>query len=127
MTKSTTRLLLVTILVAASVPMFAGPASARVVIKARTNMTWSAGGHIFAKIGEKVIWRNPTSGPHDVKSYNKGKRWRLARTNLRTNSRNQVARRFKSRGNYYFRCTLHSFSDGNGGYEGMVGIVHARR
>jgi plastocyanin len=126
-TKWATRLLLVTILVAASVPMFVPPASARVVIKARANNRWSAGGHIFAKIGEKVIWKNPTSAPHDVKSYNQGKRWRLARTNLRTNSRNKVARRFKSRGNYYFRCTLHSSPDGNGGYEGMVGIVHARR
>lgn len=122
-----TRLLLMTIVVAASVPMFAAPATARVVIKARTNNTWTAGGHIWAKIGEKVIWKNPTSAPHDVKSYNQGKRWRLKRTNLRTNSRNEVVRRFKRRGNYYFRCTLHSFSDGNGGYEGMVGIVHARR
>jgi plastocyanin len=127
MTRRATRLLLVTILVGASVPMFAAPASARVVIKARANNRWSDGGHIFAKIGEKVIWKNPTSAPHDVKSYNQGKRWRLARTNLRTDSRNKVVRRFKRRGNYYFRCTLHSFPDGDGGFSGMVGIVHARR
>jgi plastocyanin len=116
-----------TIVVATSVPVFAAPTSARVVIKARTNNTWTAGGHIWAKIGEKVIWKNPTSAPHDVKSYNQGKRWRLKRTNLRTNSRNQVVRRFKKRGNYYFRCTLHSSPDGNGGYSGMIGTVHARR
>ena len=120
------RLLLATALAAGSVLMFAGPASARVVIKARAEK-WSAGGHHFAKFGEKVIWKNPTSGRHDVKSYNQGKRWRLKRTQLQTNSRNQVVRRFKKRGNYYFRCTLHSTRDGNGGFEGMVGIVHARR
>jgi plastocyanin len=122
-----TRLLLTTIVVVASVPIFAVPASARVVIKARANNRWSAGGHIYAKIGEKVLWKNPTSAPHDVKSYNLGKRWRLKRTNLRTNSRNKVVRRFKKRGNYYFRCTLHSFPDGSGGFLGMIGIVHARR
>ena len=84
-------------------------------------------GHISARIGEKVIWRNPTFTPHNVKSYNQGKRWRLQRAQLETNNRNQVVRRFKKRGNYYFRCTLHSFSDGNGGYGGMVGIVRVRR
>lgn len=80
-----------------------------------------------SQIDEKVIWKKPTWTRHDVKSYNQGKRWRLKRTQLKTNSRNQVVRRVKKRGDYYFRCTLHSFPDGNGGFEGMVGIVHARR
>jgi len=126
MTKSA-QLLLAAMLAASSVLVFAGPASARVVIKARANNTWSAGGHIFARIGEKVIWKNPTSSLHDVKSYNQGKQWRLKRTQLRTNNRNQVVRRFKTRGNYYFRCTLHSFRNEDGRWEGMVGILHARR
>jgi plastocyanin len=124
MTKAT-RLLLAMVLAAGSVLMFAAPAAARVVIKAKTGNTWT--GHISAKVGEKVIWRNPTLIAHNVKSYNQGKRWRLRRTELETNNRNQVVRRFKKRGNYYFRCTIHSSSDGNGGYVGMVGIVRVRR
>ena len=122
--KTTTRLLAVAVVVA-SVLYIAGPAAGRVVIRARAK-TWSAGGHIFATLGEKVVWRNPTSGPHDIKSYNQGKRWRLERTQLKTNSRNQVMRRFETRGNYYFRCALHSFRNDDGKWEGMVGIVHAR-
>ncbi len=125
MTKAT-RLVLAVALAAGSVLIFAGPASARVVIKARADNTWSAGGHVFANIGEKVIWKNPTSDLHDVKSYNQGKQWRLERTQLRTNNRNQVTRRFNQRGDYYFRCTLHSFRNEDGEWEGMVGIVHAR-
>jgi plastocyanin len=124
MTKAT-RLLLAMVLAAGSVLMFAAPAAARVVIKAKEGNSWT--GHISAKIGEKVIWRNPTFGPHNVKSYNQGKRWRLQRTQLEINNGNQVVRRFKKRGNYYFRCTIHSSSDGNGGYVGMVGIVRVRR
>jgi len=120
MTKAT-RLLLATVLAVVSVLMFAAPAAARVVIKARTDNSWT--GHISAKIGEKVIWRNPTFSAHNVKSYNQGKRWRLQRTQLNINNGNQVVRRFKKRGNYYFRCTVHSDSDGNG----MVGIVRVRR
>jgi plastocyanin len=123
MTKAT-RLLLAMVLAAGSVLMFAAPAAARVVIKAN-NRSWT--GHFSAKIGEKVIWRNPTFEPHNVKSYNQGKRWRLRRTQLKTNNRSQVVRRFKKRGNYYFRCTIHSTSDGSGGYVGMVGIVRVRR
>ena len=123
MTKAT-RLLLATVLAAGSVLMSAAPAAARVVIKARTDNSWT--GHISARIGEKVIWRNPTFSPHNVKSYNQGKRWRLRLTQLKTNNGNQVVRRFKKRGNYYFRCRIHSVSDGNGGYDGMVGIVRVR-
>jgi len=115
MTKAT-RLLLATVLAAGSVLMFAAPAAARVVIKARTDNSWT--GHISAKMGEKVIWRNPTFSAHTVKSYNQGKRWRLQETQLEINNGNQVARRFKKRGNYYFRCTLH---------DDMVGIVRVRR
>ncbi|CAN5547647.1 hypothetical protein BH20ACT23_BH20ACT23_22460 [soil metagenome] len=126
MTTKMARLLLATVLAAGSVLMFAGPASARVVIKARTDSSWGPD-HPFAKIGEKVIWKNPTSNLHDVKSYNQGKTWRLPRKQLQTNNRNQVVRRFKKRGNYYFRCTIHSFRDGDGKWEGMIGIVHARR
>jgi plastocyanin len=120
-----TRLLLAMVLAVGSVLMFAAPAAARVVVKAKEGNTWT--GHISAKIGEKVIWRNPTFERHNVKSYNQGKRWRLRRTELETNNRNQVVRRFKKRGNYYFRCTLHSIPDGKGGYERMVGIVRVRR
>ncbi|MGH2750618.1 MAG: cupredoxin domain-containing protein [Actinomycetota bacterium] len=122
-----TRLLVAAVLAAGSTLISVEPASARVVIKAKANNKWSAGGHHFAKIGEKVVWKNPTSGPHDVKSYNQGKTWRLGRKQLKTNSRNKVVRGFKKRGNYYFRCTLHSSRDENGNWEGMVGIVHARR
>jgi plastocyanin len=124
MTKAA-RLLLATVLAAGTVLMFAAPAAARVVIKAKTGNSWT--GHISANIGEKVIWRNPTFSAHNVKSYNQGKRWRLQQTQLETNNGNQVARRFKKRGNYYFRCTIHSSPDGKGGYNGMVGIVRVRR
>ena len=120
------RLLLAVILATSALLICAGPAWARVVIKARDN-SWSAGGHIFADTGEKVIWKNPTSRVHDVKSYNQGERWRLKRTQLKTNNRNKVVRRFMKPGDYYFRCTLHSFRNEDGQWEGMVGILHARR
>jgi hypothetical protein len=120
------RLLLVVTVATGALLICAGPAWARVVIKARDD-NWSDGGHIFAEIDEKVVWKNPTSRRHDVKSYNQGERWRLRRTQLRTNNRNKVVRRFNKPGNYYFRCTLHSFRNEEGEWEGMVGILHARR
>lgn len=120
------RLLLAVTLATSALLISAGPAWARVVIKARGD-NWSAGGHIFAEVGEKVIWKNPTSRVHDVKSYNQGETWRLRRTQLQTNNRNKVVRRFMQPGDYYFRCTLHSFRNEQGQWEGMVGIVHARR
>ena len=118
------RLLLVVMLTAGSMNMLVPPVSAREVIKAR-RVSWT--GNVVAKVGEKVIWKNPTLSLHNVKSYNQGKRWRLRETQLQTSSGNQVTRRFKKRGRYYFRCTLHSRSDGNGGFVGMVGIVKVQR
>jgi plastocyanin len=124
MLATTSRLLVAVMLAAGSMILVAAPASAREVIKARSGNSWT--GNIVAQVGEKVIWTNPTFQNHNVKSYNQGKKWRLRRTLLQISNGNQVTRKFRKRGKYFFRCTLHSTPNGNGGFNGMIGIVRVR-
>lgn len=84
--------------------------------------------HSFVRLGRDgravVKWVNRTSRVHDLKSTNEGTDWRLRRKTLRRGD--SVRKVFRRRGNYYFRCVIHSVRE-DGRYIGMVGIVHVRR
>jgi plastocyanin len=128
-----TKLILVLALVAGSLAIAAPAANAAptYTVKAKSNDTWTGtppGPFVIthaAKPGAKVIikWKNPTTRQHDVKSLNTGKDWTMSRKILRPNSKNVVKRTFKSKGRYYFRCTIHSAKVGKE-WRGMVGQVH---
>jgi len=125
------RLIVVLGLVAASSVFTAGPASpagADLVIKSTGQTARWKPKHSFVRMGKDgkaiVKWKNPTNTVHDIKSTNEGKDWFLRRTTLRKGD--SKSKTFKARGNYYFRCTIHSVRQ-SGGYMGMVGIVHVRK
>ena len=136
MLSKTTKLILIVALIAGSVSIAAPGANAAptYTVKAKTNDRWTGqtvGGVAIthaAKPGAKVTirWKNPTTRQHDVKSLNTGKDWSMSRKHLQPNNGNVVTRSFKSRGRYWFRCTIHSAFVG-GEWTGMVGMIHVFR
>lgn len=67
--------------------------------------------------GTRVIWKNPTSGTHDVVAY--GSKWSFDKT---ISPGQSVSYTFSNAGTYLFRCTLHSYVSG-GVCHGMCGRI----
>ncbi len=69
--------------------------------------------------GDRVVWKNPTGVNHTVTFY-KGPG---PDKNTTIGPGERTSKKFRKRGAYYYRCTLHSkLSDGN--CNGMCGHVH---
>ncbi len=82
--------------------------------------SWSPTFKKVAK-GTKIVWKNPTSFTHTVKSY-RG-HWLTKRILPPGAKTHKVLRK---RGVYFFRCTIHSTLT-NGVCSGMCGKIRVRR
>ena len=89
-------------------------------IKATDNNTWNPDFRHIHK-GDRIVWKNPADSGrvHDVKSY--GNNWHKDRVILQPGD--HTSKRFRHRGLFKFRCTIHSDLD-NGQCDGMCGAVH---
>jgi plastocyanin len=86
-------------------------------VKARGNDTWKKV-HTYIGKGDRVVWKNPDSEVHDVTRY--AGRWKVSK---RLEPGDSFRKRFKKKGTYSYRCTLHSGIVG-GKCQGMCGFVH---
>lgn len=105
---------------AVSLPVPVSAAIARV--KATTERTWSPSPVRISK-GDRVVFKNPTTEPHDFKPY-KGP-WK-SKTKVWLYEGESVKRRFTRKGTYYYRCALHAEMI-DGVCDGMCGVVRVRR
>ena len=123
------RLILVVALAAGSLALAAPQAGAvpTKTVKATDDNSWKPRKvRLVRRNGRGIIkWTNPTLTPHNVRSLNTGKNWRMGTKTLGTSGTNVVKRTFKKRGTYHFRCKLHSAKVG-GRWTGMVGKVIVR-
>jgi plastocyanin len=76
--------------------------------------------HRFIADGDYIRWRNPTSVTHTVRAYDAGTDWNYSVSLAPGTS---VRRKFNRRGNFYYRCTIHS-KLANGVCSGQCGIIH---
>lgn len=74
--------------------------------------------HRYITKGDRIMWRNPTSRSHNIRAY--GGNWSYSRS-LPPGERR--AKRFRKRGTFRYRCTLHSTLS-SGRCDGMCGVVH---
>jgi plastocyanin len=91
----------------------------------RTSNGWrwrdaSGDSHTYIEPGDYIRWRNPTNRTHNVVAYDAGADWNYSRTLAPGTS---VRRQFNRRGNFYYRCTIHSALS-NGVCSGQCGIIH---
>lgn len=89
-------------------------------VKARANDTWRKV-HTYIGKGDRVVWKNRDSKLHDVTAYGKG--WKVKR---QLEPGDRFKKRFKKRGTFRYRCTIHSGIVG-GKCQGMCGFVHVLR
>ena len=115
-----TRRILVSALALVALVVLATPSPADTIrVKATADRRWSPDFRHISK-GDKIVWKNPTTGTHTVTAY-KG-RW-SKNTSLAPGSR--TAFRFTSKGAYFYRCTQPSHSSVvNGECNGMCGEIH---
>ena len=71
--------------------------------------------HTIIHKGDRVVWKNPTTVAHDVKS-TQGDWRRGFRRILQPGE--STSKRFRRRGFYYYKCTFH---------DGMTGLIHVKR
>jgi plastocyanin len=117
----TIKLMVVSILVGGLLAGVTGAASsATSVVRAGKNsagaFVWKPASKGITK-GNRVQWRNPTGVTHNVRAY--GGNWSYSK-NLAPGAR--VARTFKRRGTFRYRCTIHSVKTTTG-CTGMCGKV----
>ena len=74
--------------------------------------------HTYIGKGDSVTWKNADSEEHDLTAYGGG--WKLSEQMAPGDS---VKHRFKKKGTYRYRCTIHS-GIVNGACQGMCGFVH---
>lgn len=85
------------------------------------DFSWSPTSRTISK-GDRIRWRNPLSGSHKVVSYTSN--WSYDKT---VPAGESVAKRFRRRGTFLFRCTLTGHSSLNDGVcSGMCGKVVVR-
>jgi plastocyanin len=115
---------LVALLAAGAITLGAGvSSSAPVTIRANFAERWDDAS-VTVKKGTKVVWKNPLNlgTIHNVRSY--GGNWTFKKITLAPGE--QTGKRFKKRGTFRYRCTLHSFKQ-SGKWTGMVGKVRVTR
>jgi plastocyanin len=123
MRSTAVRLLLALALVTGAVvltPMSVGAAVRGVDAKACSSCTfgykWAPATKDINK-GDAVKWRNPTGVTHNIRS--RGSNWSYSKTIA---SGSFVQRRFRKRGTFRYRCSLHShIADGQ--CHGMCGKI----
>ena len=76
--------------------------------------------HSYIGRGDTVKWSNPSPRRHNIRSMNTAKNWSYFRRLPRNQSR---SKRFTERGEYHYRCTIHSTVN-NGDCDGMCGRIH---
>jgi plastocyanin len=110
---------LAVVLVAGAVSLLPAGASQSATsrVKATDSRTWSPD---FRHIGpgNRIVWKNPTSARHTLTAW-KG-RWSKD-VSLAPGER--TAKKFKRKGQYYYRCTIHSTVI-DGDCNGMCGLIH---
>ena len=85
------------------------------------DFSWSPRSRSINK-GDRIRWRNPLSGSHRVVAYSSN--WSYNKT---VPSGESVAKRFRRRGTFKFRCTIIGHSELNDGVcSGMCGKVVVR-
>jgi plastocyanin len=114
--------------VAASALLTASPAPADTFrIRARgdspDNFRWSPDFQHITK-GSRIRWKNSTTATHHVVAY--GGNWSY---NESIAAGESVAKRFRRRGTYKYRCDVlgHSTLSSSGTCDGMCGVVHVTR
>jgi plastocyanin len=89
-------------------------------IRATDNDTWRPA-HRFIEKGDRIVWKNPTNARHDIFKY-RGK-WRRGYLDRNFQPGETVGKRLRKRGNYYYRCRIHS-AVFDGSCQGMCGRIH---
>ena len=115
-----TKRLAVTVVTAGALLGFAAPSlgdTTRIkAIKEGDRYLWNKDFVSISK-GDKVVWKNPTGVNHTVTFY-KG-----ASKNTTIGEGERTSKKFRKRGAFYYRCTIHSqLNDGE--CSGMCGHVH---
>lgn len=105
-------LILVTVLAISAVAV----AKTRTV-KATSNDKWGPT-HLYIGKGDLVVWKNPTSRTHDLKSTSKN--WSYSKL---LSPQKSAKRSFGKTGTFKYRCLRHSSLVG-GVCRGMCGFVH---
>lgn len=115
---TTTRKILISSFAAALLLAMSGTGFAKTyTVRATSSDEWRKV-HTYIGKGDTVTWKNPDSDLHDVTAYGGG--WTLS-TDLEPGD--SVKKRFRKKGTYRYRCSLHSGIVG-GKCQGMCGFVH---
>lgn len=85
-------------------------------VKAKPSDKWRKV-HTYIGKGDKVVWKNPTSQQHDVTFY------RGSRFSRQLPPGGKVAKKFKKKKTFLYRCVRHSGIVG-GRCQGMCGFIH---
>ena len=115
---------IVALIAASSIALGAGASSgAPVTVSATLLQKWSPSSTTVHK-GTRVVWKNPANfgTEHNVRSY--GANWTLKKQVLEPGE--SFGKRFRKRGTFRYRCTIHS-SKTAGGFSGMVGKIRVIR
>ncbi len=111
------RLLTLGIIVVMVLALSAVALAATKTVKATSTDKWGPS-HLYVSKGTTVVWKNPTSRVHDLKSTSKN--WDYKRI---LDPRESAKRTFKAKGFYKYRCLRHS-SLVSGVCRGMCGFIH---
>lgn len=103
-----------------SLVAFAGPSTADTFrIRATSDREWSKPFKHINK-GDRIVWKNPTSGTHTVTAY--AGRWNK---NATISPGEKTSFKFRRNGSYKYRCTQPGHSSlVNGECNGMCGEIH---
>jgi len=98
----------------------AGPSPADTFrVRATSERTWKPGFKHISK-GDRIVWKNPTSGRHTVTAYSG--QWSKDTT---LSPGEKTSFRFRTNGSYKYRCTRRGHSSlVNGECSGMCGEIH---
>jgi len=114
------RRIVVMVVALVALVVLAGPSPADTFrVKATSERTWNPAFRHISK-GDRIVWKNPTSGTHTVTAYSG--RW-SKNTTLPAGERTSF--RFRRTGSYKYRCTRPGHSAVvNGECSGMCGEIH---
>ena len=114
------RRLVVMALALVALVVLAGPSPADTFrVRATSERTWKPAFRHISK-GDRIVWKNPTSGTHSVVAYSGP--WSKNST-LPPGERTRF--RFRKNGSYKYRCTRPGHSSlVNGECNGMCGEIH---
>ncbi|HEX2196444.1 MAG TPA: plastocyanin/azurin family copper-binding protein [Actinomycetota bacterium] len=120
MSSKWTRRLAVPVVAAGAVVALAAPSlgdTSRIkAVKRDGRFVWNKD-FVTINKGDKVVWKNPTNVNHTVTFYDG------ASKNTTIGPDERTSKKFRKRGAFLYRCTLHStMNDGN--CNGMCGHVH---